>query len=452
MKELTELLPLLVCAPGRTGTTLLMQLLGRDPNCFFDKLPPYEMRYLTYICKIASIWERHELPGLEQGSAYAHWTLPMLGISPWGLRSLRVDQLDGFAKAKDVLTCLWNLMAESCERQQPGCRYYAEKTPYWVVPMVRNVISHCSIYLFRDPRDVYLSINGMNKKKGTFWFYREPGEDEFNYAISLALEIQRYYENYAVVRGRPDSFAVRYEDLIEDPDAALSGIREQVGLHMTGSLDASIAEEHRTAASVKESVGRFQREELDPVIRECLEKLLQDIMLEFGYLSERTQDTSHNRFEFNQSVVDRLRVLNDGSLSTASNGMTAVTVNGDDFHLILPVPSFEARKIREIWVCFAGRAGSRCSVYWRRGNQDFDAERGMHVRYYPGEHFDIIRFNVFEHPLWTGTIDELRLDLFKEPHTVEPTGPLYLRWMQLVEGCPARAESERVSAQVSTIS
>lgn len=432
------LLPILVDSAGRSGTTLLMQLLGRDPTCFFNRVPPYEIRYLTYICKLASMWERQDPLGAAKGDNYAYWTVPEIGITPWGLRGLGVDQLAGFPQSKDVLSTLWKLMAESCRHQQPGCRYYAEKTPYWVVPMIRRITPYFSINLFRDPRDVYLSSNAKNKKAGTLEFGRRANDDDFLYAINLARTILTHYENSIAGRGRLDTFVLRYEDLIQDSEGALSDVREKIGLDMSGSLDFSVAEGHRTAVSVKDSVGRFQQEDFDPLIRDCLENLLQEMMLELGYLKEPTQAVGQNKLEFNQVLIDRCRVVEDGSLAATGNGHATVTLKGDDFHIILPVSPMDAERIREIWICVAGRAGSRCSIYWRRSDQDFNAERGIHVSYHPAEHFEIISFDVFEHPLWKGTIDELRLDLFKKPHAIEPADPLYIRWMQFVEDRPKR--------------
>src|SRR5438045_1003360 len=47
------LTPILVAGSGRSGTTMLMALLGTDPRVAFDRVYPFENRYLTYLAKFA---------------------------------------------------------------------------------------------------------------------------------------------------------------------------------------------------------------------------------------------------------------------------------------------------------------------------------------------------------------------------------------------------------------
>ena len=48
-----SLTPILVAGSGRSGTTMLMALLGTDPRVAFDRVYPFENRYLTYFAKFA---------------------------------------------------------------------------------------------------------------------------------------------------------------------------------------------------------------------------------------------------------------------------------------------------------------------------------------------------------------------------------------------------------------
>jgi len=43
-----QLIPILLRSFGRTGTTMLMQLLGSSEKIIFDKEYPYESRLLAY--------------------------------------------------------------------------------------------------------------------------------------------------------------------------------------------------------------------------------------------------------------------------------------------------------------------------------------------------------------------------------------------------------------------
>ena len=53
------LTPILVAAPGRSGSTALMALLGSDPRVAFDRQYPFENRHLTYLVKFAQIGRAH---------------------------------------------------------------------------------------------------------------------------------------------------------------------------------------------------------------------------------------------------------------------------------------------------------------------------------------------------------------------------------------------------------
>ena len=50
-----SLKPLLIQSMGRSGTTLLMQLIGTSPQILFDRVYPFEVRYLTYLLRWAHI-------------------------------------------------------------------------------------------------------------------------------------------------------------------------------------------------------------------------------------------------------------------------------------------------------------------------------------------------------------------------------------------------------------
>ena len=53
------MVPILLRSFGRSGSTLVMQLLGTSPNIIFDREYPYEKRHLTYLYRLAL------LPGKE---------------------------------------------------------------------------------------------------------------------------------------------------------------------------------------------------------------------------------------------------------------------------------------------------------------------------------------------------------------------------------------------------
>jgi hypothetical protein len=56
MSDASMLKPLLVLFPARSGSTLLMQLLGTSPKVVFERSSPFEIRYLSYYLRWAWQW------------------------------------------------------------------------------------------------------------------------------------------------------------------------------------------------------------------------------------------------------------------------------------------------------------------------------------------------------------------------------------------------------------
>ena len=58
-ETLDSLNPLLILdLGGRSGSTLLMQLLGTSPQIAFDRVYPSEVRYLTYLLRWAKMLDQ----------------------------------------------------------------------------------------------------------------------------------------------------------------------------------------------------------------------------------------------------------------------------------------------------------------------------------------------------------------------------------------------------------
>ena len=49
------IIPLLLRSFGRTGTTVVMQLLGTSPNVLFDRVYPFEHRLLAYAARLGMV-------------------------------------------------------------------------------------------------------------------------------------------------------------------------------------------------------------------------------------------------------------------------------------------------------------------------------------------------------------------------------------------------------------
>jgi hypothetical protein len=131
-------------------------------------------------------------------------------------------------------------------------------------------------------------------------------------------------------------------------------------------------------------------------------------------------------------AIDLLQHSADGRLISKSNG-AVVEVEGSDFWIILPFETFDAHEVKEVWVSIRGEIGDVFSLYWKAHDTDFSESRSLHVDYSPlgGGGSCVFAFRVYEHAGWSGTISQVRLDLFNSTHTPH-RGRGFIRWVRLV--------------------
>jgi hypothetical protein len=411
--------PILVAAYGRSGTTAVMNLLSTDPRVAFDREYPFENRHLSYYAKLASI-----LGGSGPGGRFTPEHLlefgdSSLGPRPWACRDGR--------NSTDWLRIFWSLFSCEARAAMLEARFYAEKAPWWLPAEIRGTLPSSTVYLFRDPRDVFLSANAFMGRRNYYGFHRTPADNDLDHARSLGWGWLHFFENWQWERERTDCLRFRYEDFVQQPEELLGWCRSK-GLEP--DLDRAFAhfEGHRTSGDLAKSVGRWRREGIRPEISGFFERHLGGEMEALGYPVERDPCPSVECGEGRPEP--ELTNPSHGRVELLKDAM-AVHVEGDDFGILLPFAPFQAEEARELWVSAAGRVGSRFSIYWRGGEANFSEERAMHLDYAPSAHWRVVRFRVGQHPLWKGAIRKIRLDLFNSG-SGECRGLGYVRWVRLI--------------------
>jgi hypothetical protein len=213
-----DLIPILVAGFGRSGTTALMALLGSAPQVTFDRAPPFEDRYLTYFAKLAALLERRGFHDAWTGEELCDFDSGRFGGLPWlppgGGLPARLEP-----PPAEWLQALWALLSDRARWQQPAARFYAEKVPAWVPALARAALPAVwvqTLYLFRDPRDQFLSANAFMRARGYFGFGRAAADSDTDHARNLAHAVLEYFENFRADRGRDDCTLVRYEELASE--------------------------------------------------------------------------------------------------------------------------------------------------------------------------------------------------------------------------------------------
>ena len=152
-------LPVIAVRPmeGRTGTTLMMQLLATSPEIVFDDRYPSEYRFLSYFRRLAELatepFDEHRHRGVT-----AFFFSDDLEFGPVPFRS---DVIDTRELRDPLVGAMWGACSTLIRQHHPNVRYYAEKLAVPVDDDLRRAVPLRVIDLVRDPRDVLCSIRGF---------------------------------------------------------------------------------------------------------------------------------------------------------------------------------------------------------------------------------------------------------------------------------------------------
>jgi hypothetical protein len=282
-----SLKPLLVMpAAGRSGSTLLMQLLGTSPDIAFDRVYPFEVRYLTYLLRWAQMLGQERPEDVDWNPVVDspnQWVgpFPYEGARLWNGQELWPKC---FAAAWREFSRVAVATARASGRTEAPL-YYAEKIRPWVPTLLRRAIPCNVILLVRDPRDIFLSITAFDKKRGFPGFSRRADDDDWTFAKRF---VEVYPRNFKIVceeEAEPHNILVKYERLVLD----LANESRRLSQWLGARLDVGVVEKqvpkfahHMTSDNARESVERW-RHELTPELNEFfLKKLLRELQ-HYGY-------------------------------------------------------------------------------------------------------------------------------------------------------------------------
>jgi hypothetical protein len=431
--------PVLVSGCGRSGSTAMMALLGTAPQIAMVREYPFEHRYLTRLAKAATLIDR-----LGQGIGFSDEQL--FNFEDYGGYS-EPGKLKEFAllsaclprqsRVRETLTRQWGLLTPSLKASAPEARLYAEKVTAWVPALVRRCFPTFTLYLFRDPRDVFLSANEFIARRNNYGFGRAPGDSDLDHARNLAHEYLSFFENYRADSQRPETALVTYPELVLDPE----GLSERLnGLLKTSVAPASAPTEfldgHRTSPNLGQSIDRWKKQPLAPEIVTLFEQSLHEPMTTLGFEFSQPRNETPMECDFTRDPAQKIAIpraiASQGSWTPAGKDGLRLTITGEDLHIVLPeFKRFAAATVQEVWMSLTGDVGDHCSVYWRNPDNGFSEERSIHVSHNGGTHWRVVRLPVGKHPQWKGQIAELRVDPLNGERPATPqTG--YLRWVRLV--------------------
>jgi hypothetical protein len=292
--------PILITTFGRTGSMLLMRLLSSHPEVLSYKPHRFEQR-------IASYWV-DALLTLSNPASYLRGVAPQGAVEeplwwvgtdapmPSPLRDEPVQEWLG-GEAVEALAIVAQQRIDALYEQIAALtgagheRLFAEKSNLRVSSVATELYpdGH-ELFLVRDFRDMVSSVFAFNEKRGVTGFGRARAGSDLDYVEQLgdwASALARAWE-----RRRERAHLVRYEELVQDPERALAGLLDHIGVDagadtirdMLAGLADDMPElrEHPTSTTAQSSIGRW-RTDLDPAISEACEQAFGPALELFGY-------------------------------------------------------------------------------------------------------------------------------------------------------------------------
>lgn len=289
--ETSILEPILVNSTGRSGTTLLMQLLGTSPQIAFDRNYPFEVRYLSYLLHWALLLNTQWQPNESWNPAenLKHPGRQIVGPFPYANAKLWPGP--GMELWPKCFETAWQEFSRTVISKVKGIngtgiypQYYAEKISLWVTEYLeQQAIPYRSLFLIRDPRDVFLSISAFDKQRGFAGFNRYPEDTDLDFAKRLMKSYQHMHKHKIMTS--PSNLVVKYENLATD----LPGEAQRLSQWLNVELNAALVKNqeaqfkhHMTSVSPEKSVERW-RHELSKELNDFFIQELGEELRYFGY-------------------------------------------------------------------------------------------------------------------------------------------------------------------------
>lgn len=293
--------PVMVTCLGRTGTTLLMQMLADHPEIVAERNYPYETRYASYWTHLFGVLadSGDQMRPVEWIPYFGNSTIVRsnpftfrhyphaMPVRHW-LGKEYVERLATFCQQS--IEGFYEQVARSQNEQGAHCyaeKVYPDRTPdlLWQInPQAREIFS------VRDCRDMLCSIIGfVQDSERTLLGYAQVDDVEA-FVGQLRTDLSLLLTSW---RRRSDrAHVVRYEDLVANPVEVARGICNYLGVDASpltieqmarhATADTAAYRGHRTSDSLAASVGRW-RHELSPSVQRLCQEMYAAVLDEFGY-------------------------------------------------------------------------------------------------------------------------------------------------------------------------
>ena len=272
--------PIMVTAPGRSGTTLMMALLASSANVCVAEVSPYEVRLMAYYATVLQVLtavpdDRSTHPDRLEGDGLRVGSSPFFGGNfSSAIKDFDFKEFRRSVVAPEMISALRNIIIDyytqvsTSQGKQPA--FFAEKnnnTEWQPRSFMRRAFpSSHEIVIVRDPRDVFCSHRSYFKSSV------EKAMQDVTAACRAVLGIAE--EGKAVF--------VHYERLLDDRNATLGLLSDTFGVEFP-PVDVPFNATHATSGSASNSVGRWRRD-MTPSDQAVAHSKWETFLSQFGYL------------------------------------------------------------------------------------------------------------------------------------------------------------------------
>jgi hypothetical protein len=296
-----ELLPISVTSLGRTGTTLLMNVLAEHPEVIVDKFFPYETRNISYFTHLFKVLSEPASLNYSTHPDEFQYNFSFIGHNPFfsapvtdrsevnqWFSQTYVENLAVFCQQS--IESYYQKVAQA--QNNTRAKHFAEKVlPNHTARLLNEFYPQvCEIFLVRDIRDMLASIKAFNIKRNQAGFGANQYSDEMNFISHIVDGYNLLAREYS--QRATKGFLVHYEDLVQEPGATIMAMLNYVGLDSSPQVMENLIGvvrnennevfQHRTSQSQNASVGRW-RTDLSPEIQAVARELAGQALLSFGY-------------------------------------------------------------------------------------------------------------------------------------------------------------------------
>ena len=285
-----QLVPILLTSTGRAGTTLLMHEFLRHPEILVAGRYPFEIKLINYYAAAfrALVGNEDRVHSTDPDHMFAEQNRKLIGHNPYnspghhGFVHARYAVARFFEKTipERLASLFRDLVFEyyalaKSDGDKAAAVFFAEKSALDDAPRqaARRFFGEIrEIVLVRDPRDLMCSAM-------SFWGYSGP--DALKMLGETLPQLEAIHDGMT-----PDTFFLRYEDLIEHPAASRSALYRFIGTNLGDrdfiNTDADLFRSHATSRDPSASIGRWQTDLSKDYVAAC-DISFASFMERFGY-------------------------------------------------------------------------------------------------------------------------------------------------------------------------